>query len=629
MKWGYDTFTKFAYIRSFSVSPDGNSIAYHVQRLDLNGNARQDTLVLRDLKSDEEYFFDGFIDPLFSPSGDEILLKKVKDEETELFILHVGSKTLESLGKFRKLVDVDWCGNSKSLIIKLSKTMGDEDLYYEDDIPVWFDRVGFLDGRKDKILVFDISTRSTYLEMEEKNLQSVKWFEGKLLITTYNRRKPYTEYNVYLRSYDGKTEKLFEGVSFYPVDVKDGRILLLGKEKKRYTHEHDYLYILEDGKLTPLTEKYGLNNSPAMSLEMWHPSRMNTAKLIGTGDVFFLSMDSGRTLLERVKDGKKEKLIEENVVIPCIDVSEDGKIFFTAVMNGEPMELYTLRDGKLTRLTDLNDEMSKVYRFRKLNHFEYESLGLKIDGWYLKPDKTPAPMIVFVHGGPKGSYGYVPYLLGQLLADEGFYVLYTNPRGSNGYTEEFANVIGRVGMEDFEDIMNGVKRMIEIEDVDEGRLGITGISYGGFMTNVAITKSKIFKAAVSENGISNWFTSYTFSDIGFWFDKELISGDPLEDGKYVELSPIYHAKDVETPVLFIHSLEDFRCPLEQSLSFHTVLRDLGKESHIVVFKKGPHGHSVLGKPKHMLKRFKIIVEFFKSKLLTNERFEIEKVLSSE
>lgn len=114
----------------------------------------------------------------------------------------------------------------------------------------------------------------------------------------------------------------------------------------------------------------------------------------------------------------------------------------------------------------------------------------------------------------------------QLMASRGgYYVVFVNPRGSDGYDEDFAlRVLERTGLEDFEDITTGgVEEFLKLEpQADRERVGITGISYGGFMTNWALTQSDLFKAGVSENGISYWLTSHAFSDVGLWYDVEVI-----------------------------------------------------------------------------------------------------------
>jgi len=168
--------------------------------------------------------------------------------------------------------------------------------------------------------------------------------------------------------------------------------------------------------------------------------------------------------------------------------------------------------------------------------------------------------------------------------------------------------------------MFGVEELLKKEAfIDKNKIGITGISYGGFMTNWAVANTDLFKAAVSENGISFWLSDYGFSDIGYWFNKDLIGLNPLNNENYKKLSPLFYAENVNTPILFIHSIEDYRCTFDQSLAFYTILKDLGKEAYIVLFKRGSHAHSLNGKPKHRAKRYKIIIEFFKQKLLENKK----------
>jgi dipeptidyl aminopeptidase/acylaminoacyl peptidase len=108
---------------------------------------------------------------------------------------------------------------------------------------------------------------------------------------------------------------------------------------------------------------------------------------------------------------------------------------------------------------------------------------------------------------------------------------------------------------------------------------------------------------------------YTYSDIGYWFCRDLIGDNPLASDAYRKLSPIYLADQVSTPIMFIPNVDDYRCPLDQSVGFHQLLKSLGKESYIAVFKKGDHTHGMSGAPKHRLKRIKLILQFFDWKLV--------------
>ncbi|MDP8003885.1 MAG: prolyl oligopeptidase family serine peptidase, partial [Caldisphaera sp.] len=152
-------------------------------------------------------------------------------------------------------------------------------------------------------------------------------------------------------------------------------------------------------------------------------------------------------------------------------------------------------------------------------------------------------------------------------------------------------------------------------NIDRDRLGVTGISYGGFMTNVMITKTNRFKAAISENGIADWIADYYASDIGYWFNPDQIGDTPQENlDEYIKKSPAYFIDNVKTPVLFIHSMQDYRCFVDQSLAMHTSLVSRGKDSRIIIFNKGSHGHSTKAEPRHRKKRYEIKLKYFNEKL---------------
>jgi len=212
-------------------------------------------------------------------------------------------------------------------------------------------------------------------------------------------------------------------------------------------------------------------------------------------------------------------------------------------------------------------------------------------------------------------YGYYFHPEMQLMVSEGFAIAYANPRGSDGYIEEFADIRGEYGEVDYEQLMAFLDHVISKYPIDKDRLAVTGISYGGYMTNVIITKTKRFKAAVSENGIADWIADYWASDIGYWFDPDQIGGTPIDNmEEYIRKSPVFHIDKVETPVLFIHSMQDYRCFTDQSLAMHTALAMRGKETKIVIFTKGSHTHSMRAEPRHRRKRYLIKIEWLKEKL---------------
>ncbi|MCD6510672.1 MAG: S9 family peptidase [Thermoprotei archaeon] len=619
IKWDEKTFTRFTYLSDVRVSSKGD-IAYVMTKANLEKDRYENTVVIEGSDGSRKFIEDATM-PRFSPSGEKLTFARLDEQQkkTTLFLLDLRSMSFKKIGEFKYIREVSWGNDDRSLLILSFKRRDDEDLIFEEDIPIWFDNMGFLDGEKTLIQVYDTEGEEVLEELETGRLSKAIWHGDKIVYSVPRRENLLMLYDIYI--YDGgSSEKILEKVGLSAVDSNGKEILLEGRPNRKYLTEHDYLYLYKDGEMEPLTEHLGYETV--------------NGKLDGDR-AYFRMFYEGKVMLGTVKSGEHEMLVNQKAWITSYDV-KNGRVAFIMASDTSPGEAYLLEEGKLKQLTDYNAKILKRLKVRPHIHFRYKSFdGTEMDGWYIKPDVKEgkkAPVIVFVHGGPKGMYGYYFNYMMQLLADKGFYIVLTNPRGSGGYSEDFAlQVIGRTGLEDFQDILHGLRWVLENEPQADGeRVGITGISYGGFMTNWAVTHSDIFKAAVSENGISYWLTSYAFSDIGLWFDKELIGENPLVNENYKKLSPIFYAENVKAPILIIHSLEDYRCPLDQSTMFYHVLKDLGKEAYIAIFKRGAHGHSIRGKPRHRMKRHKLIMEFFVRKLMKGEKeFKIEEILKKE
>jgi acylaminoacyl-peptidase len=246
--------------------------------------------------------------------------------------------------------------------------------------------------------------------------------------------------------------------------------------------------------------------------------------------------------------------------------------------------------------------------------------GATIDGWMMRPcgfeEEKKYPAILDIHGGPKSKFGHSLMFEHQLYAASGYVVLYFNPRGSDGYTEEFADIRGRYGTRDYQDVMEAVDHALERYGfIDRERLGVTGLSYGGFMTNWIVTQTDRFRAAISQNGISHWPSFYGTTDIGFHFSPDQVDGDPWASWElYREKSPLTYAREVSTPVLFVHSNEDYRCWIDQSIIFFTALKHLGVEARLVLFMEGAHSFRSSARPSIRKKRYEHMLDWFDSHL---------------
>jgi len=615
IEWDEKTFSKFAYLGDPGIR--GNFVAYTLTKANLDEDRYESTVVVEDLETGSRRFVENASMPRISPDGRKLAFTRFNEEKksTEIWVADLQTLSAKRVLTAKNVRSVRWNDDSRKLLVVGFKRRDDEDFVFDDDVPVWFDGMGFLDGEKTTFWVLDTESEEIIEEFEKPRFSSGLWHGDAIVVNVPHREgsKPalFKFYDISLWK-DGEEERLFERVSFEAVDSDGNAILLRGKREKRFMSEHDWLY-LWDGELRPVYEG---------------PLNTGQAKLDG-GNVYFTVADAGRVNL-RLWDGEVKPVTVGDHWVMGFDV-HDGKVIALIETATRLRELY-IYDGELKQLTDYNGPIFAKLKTFEPRHFRFRSIDLEIDGWYIKPElkeNEKAPVVVFVHGGPKGMYGhYFKYEM-QLMANKGYYVVFVNPRGSNGYDEDFAlRVLERTGLEDFQDILNGIEEFFRLEpQADRERVGITGISYGGFMTNWALTQSDLFKAGISENGISYWLTSHAFSDIGLWYDVEVIGPNPLENENYRKLSPLFYAKNVKAPILLIHSLEDYRCPLDQSLMLYNVLKDMGKEAYIAIFKRGPHGHSIRGKPRHRSKRYKLFVEFFERKLREYEEgFDVKRIL---
>jgi dipeptidyl aminopeptidase/acylaminoacyl peptidase len=200
----------------------------------------------------------------------------------------------------------------------------------------------------------------------------------------------------------------------------------------------------------------------------------------------------------------------------------------------------------------------------------------------------------------------------QVWANEGYVVMYANPRGSDGKGNAFADIRGKYGTIDYEDLMAFVDEVVKTHNIDPEQLYVTGGSYGGFMTNWMVGHTDRFKAAATQRSISNWISFYGTSDIGYFFAADQTDGHPLKDfDKLWEQSPLKYALNIQTPLLFIHADKDYRCPIEQAQQLHAVLMNEGVDTKLVWFKDETHELSRSGKPEARIRRLEEISAWFK------------------
>jgi dipeptidyl aminopeptidase/acylaminoacyl peptidase len=311
---------------------------------------------------------------------------------------------------------------------------------------------------------------------------------------------------------------------------------------------------------------------------------------------------------------------------------------YTAAANGEQMALVVssqtvlgdiqaldARSGALRKLTGFNDELFGQLTLSEPEEIWYDSFdGKRIQGWILKPPGFDAskkyPLILEIHGGPHSAYGHTFTHEFQWMAAKGYVVLFTNPRGSSNYGQEFGNIIQfRYPGDDHKDLMAGVDEILKKGYVDEARMGVTGGSGGGLLTNWVVTQTTRFKAAVSQRDISDWTNFWYTSD--FWlYNPTWFRKPPFQDpADFSARSPITHVEKIQTPLMFILGDEDWRTPPSAGgEQLFRALKFLKRPTVMVRFPDENHELSRSGKPWHRVERLQHIVGWFDKWLLGKE-----------
>jgi acylaminoacyl-peptidase len=267
-------------------------------------------------------------------------------------------------------------------------------------------------------------------------------------------------------------------------------------------------------------------------------------------------------------------------------------------------------------ITGLNSAWLKTVAIAKPQEVWFTSTGkTRVQGWVLKPPSFRRgrryPGIVEIHGGPNAQYGYTFFHEMQLLAARGYVVFYCNPRGSQGRGKDFsAAIVNAWGTVDYEDIMAGADWFFAQPYVDPKRAGVTGGSYGGYMTNWIVGHTRRFKAAVTQRSVVSLKSFYGTSDLG-WNDDREFGGPPWKNPEgYERMSPLTYAKDVRTPLLILHNENDYRCLIEQAEQLYTTLKVMGKKVEMVRFPEEFHGLSRHGRPDRRIARLEHILRWF-------------------
>ncbi|MCI0663379.1 MAG: S9 family peptidase [Acidobacteria bacterium] len=462
--------------------------------------------------------------------------------------------------------------------------------------------------------------------------------DGSRLYFTANRvLEPYYDSprsDLYSIAPDGSDEKKilsFEGqLRDYTFNSDGKRIAFAGPETKNPPNSYTQpdLYVADNvfgTKPRNLTANYDFDIGGGITGDQHTPRGGNPGGAIWSRDgrsIIVNVAEHGRSNLKRIDaaTGKVEELTrgDQEVIsyTATPDASKIAMVSSTSINLGDLFLLDTA-SGKLTQLTKINDELFSQLNLTHPEEIWYESFdGKRIQGWIQKPPNfDPSkkyPFIIQIHGGPHAAYGFTFTHEFQWMAAKGYVVLYTNPRGSTSYGQDFGNIIQyNYPGDDYKDLMKGVDEVLKRGYIDEKRLGVTGGSGGGVLTNWTVGQTNRFAAAVSQRSIADW--------AGFWYTADFtlfkptwFRGAPWEDPEdFKKRSPITYVNNITTPMMFIEGEVDWRTPpneggeiLFRALKYRKV------PTVMVRFPNESHELSRSGQPWHRIERLQHIVNWF-------------------
>ncbi|GAB3015893.1 S9 family peptidase [Bowmanella dokdonensis] len=447
---------------------------------------------------------------------------------------------------------------------------------------------------------------------------------------------------------------------------KDGKALYFSANRHA-EHEMEplnseiYRLDLASGKITAMTDRVGPDSQPAVSPDgkllaylgfddqgtNYENARVHLMNL-QSGDVRVLTADldrsvddiewdakgkglyiqyddQGKTLVAyQPLDGKRKILTDalggQSYGRPYtgseFDVAEDGTLVFTYSNPQRPADVAVVAKGKTEPLTRLNDDALGHKQLARIEEIWYKSSadGRDIQGWIAYPpgfDKSKKyPLLLEIHGGPVTAYG--PHFSAevQLFAAAGYVVLYTNPRGSSSYGKEFAQTIHlNYPSQDYDDLMSGVDKVIDMGFIKEDELFVTGGSGGGVLTAWIVGHTDRFKAAVVAKPVINWYSFVLTSDFYPYFNKYWFASKPWENPElYLKRSPISYVGNVKTPTMLLTGEADYRTPISETEQFYQALKLQQVETAMVRIPDAPHG--IYKRPSNLMSKVEYILWWF-------------------
>jgi acylaminoacyl-peptidase len=633
------------YVSDPQISPDGSKIIYVRNFKDIMTDKNLSNLWIVDFDgSNNKPLTTGNnndFSPRWSPNGKQVLYKSNKDGKVQIYLRWLNdcseskiSNLTQSPGNIQWSPDSKWIafnmfvpGSSKPLVTMPSKPEGakwNDPPKYIDKLKYRSDGSGYVKEGHQHLFVMSVDggTARQITTGDFNHGGAFAWSaDSKSLIFSSNRHED--------REYEPRNSEIYEivintgavkdltsrkGPDQSPALSRDGsKIAYLGNDEKYQGYQLTRLYVMNRDGSSPKVISGGLDRN--VNGIKW--------KADGKG-LYFQYDDQGNTKIAYITLAGKVSDMADNVGGLSLgrpysggsfSITGEGKFAFTHSTPDHPADL-AVGDGKsaVKRLTRLNDDLFSYKKPGNVEEIWYESSydGKRIQGWICKPPDFDAskkyPLILEIHGGPFANYGSRYSAEVQLYASEGYVVLYTNPRGSTSYGEEFGNLIHHnYPSQDYDDLISGVDAVIEKGYIDDNNLFVTGGSGGGVLSAWIVGKTNRFRAAVVAKPVINWYSFVLTSDNPATYYKYWFPGFPWENLEhYMARSPISLVGNVKTPTMLLTG--DYRTPMAETEQYYAALKLQKVESAMVRIPGASHG--IAARPSNLIAKVKYIVGWF-------------------
>ena len=514
---------------------------------------------------------------------------------------------------------------------KAEKEKAEQDYHVVDEVPYWFNGAGYINGMRTALFLVEAQEdKAVFRRLTEPafDLDSfcVDKDSGKVYFAGAEKHGLMSMFSrLYVwNAGTGETESLWDkdDLSFGSLFMLDGRLYAHASDMKTYglNQTSDIYAVSKDNVQKVFIPPVTLGSSV-----LGDTAEGGNGSYAGEGEYLTLATVEDHNAVFSLKPEAAGRLscrtLWEKPGLVCTMTASRDRIAVIYQDWGQVAEVFEMdRDGSgMMQVTHLNDSALEGCYVAEPHRVDYISCGLDLHGWVLLPQGyTPEkkyPAVLDIHGGPRCVYGETFFHEMQLWAARGFIVFFINIKGSDGRGDAFADIRGDYGGTDYKNLMDFTDAvLLAYPNIDKERICETGGSYGGFMTNWIIGHTDRFCCAASQRSISNWISMSFISDIGSFFGPDQSGADGLFGDRNTEAlwarSPLKYAADVKTPTLFIHSEEDYRCPLPEGMQMMQALVNNGVETRMVIFKGENHELSRSGKPKHRVRRLKEITEWF-------------------